>query len=222
MAENSSIIPKLEQNVASIERVISAAAGSYLLYSALTGKKSAVKALAGGFLLFRGATGYCPAYNVVQKSRTNPWGNILVQSSATVNQPKDEVYKFWRKLDNLPLFMKHLESVTVLDKKHAVWKAKIPGKLGTIEWKSEIVSDEPGRYISWKSLSGSDIHNSGIVKFKDAGNSTTEVHVELSYHAPAGVIGEGLGHLLNPVLEKIIHKDIENFREYIETGKVPA
>lgn len=222
MNEKRSIIPEFEQNVGKTERLLSVAAGSYLLYSALTGKKGTIKALTAGYLLFRGSTGYCPAYGALHMDRTKPGGNITVKSYITTNKPRKEVYNFWRKLDNLPYFMKHLESVTVLDEKHATWKAKIPGDMGTIDWTSEIISDVQDEYIAWKSLPGSQVENSGVVTFTDAGKFGTEVHIELSYHAPAGAIGEGLGRLLNPVLETMIKEDIKNFRKYLETGEVPT
>ncbi|WP_432326764.1 SRPBCC family protein [Mucilaginibacter sp. P25] len=43
-----------------------------------------------------------------------------------MNKPRQKVYEFWRKLDNLPLFMKHLESVEVIDSKYSHWVLKLP------------------------------------------------------------------------------------------------
>jgi uncharacterized membrane protein len=215
-------IPEPGKNINTSERIASFLSGSYLLYNALSQKKSKVKALAAGYLIFRGATGYCPIYHSLKIDKTRPVENIRVKSYITVNKGRQEVYAFWRKLDNLPLFMKHLESVTVLDADHALWKAKIPGNLGTLDWKSEIMEEVAGEYIAWKSMEGSQVENMGVVQFKDAGKFGTEVHIELSYHAPAGAIGEGIGKLLNPVLERMIKEDIKNFRKYFETGEVPT
>ena len=49
---------------------------------------------------------------------------IKVEKSITVNRPAEEVYRFWRNLENLPRFMDHLESVTVLDENRSHWVAK--------------------------------------------------------------------------------------------------
>jgi uncharacterized membrane protein len=222
MNREQSLIKGFEKNVGQAERILSAAAGGYLLYKSLTGQKKGIDVLAAGYLLFRGATGYCPAYGALKMDRNNSQGNINVRSFITTNKPVNEVYNFWRKLDNLPNFMKHLESVTVLDEKHHMWKAKIPGDLGTIDWKSEIISEVQDEYIAWKSVPGSQIENAGTVEFKDAGKFGTEVHIELSYYAPAGIVGEALAKLLNPLLETMIHEDIKNFRKYLETGEIPT
>jgi hypothetical protein len=135
-----------------------------------------------------------------------------------VNKPKDEVYAFWRKLENLPLFMKHLATVTEIDQKHSHWEAVIPGNIGKIKWNAEIVKEEPGYMIGWQSIQNATIQNAGKVVFNDAlGGQGTELDVVITYHPPAGEIGSGISKLLNPVFEKIIRQDVMNFKEYIET-----
>ena len=121
--------------------------------------------------------------------------------------------------------MRHLKKVQVLDETTSEWTASIPrlpGKLGTVSWKSEIVKDDPGALLSWKSLPGSAIENAGKVSFNDAGKFGTEVHVVISYHAPLGLVGEKAGKLLNPLFEKMVREDIRNFKRFIETGEIPT
>lgn len=216
------LMPQLKRNVGTIERMLSIALGSYLLYSATKGKYKAIKAIGGTALLFRGATANCPTYDLLNISTASSPAPVDIKSVLTVNKSKDEVYQFWRKLDNLPSFMKHLESVTVIDEKLSEWKARIPGGLGTISWKSEITRDIPGEAIEWKSIENSTIENSGSVTFKDAGKYGTEVRIEILYQAPAGYIGKGIGELLSPLTESMIREDIKNFRRMIETGELPT
>jgi uncharacterized membrane protein len=52
------------------------------------------------------------------------------------------VYAFWRRLENLPLFMKHLSNVTEIDAKHSHWEAVVPGNIGKIKWNAEIVKEK--------------------------------------------------------------------------------
>jgi uncharacterized membrane protein len=76
------------------------------------GKWGLAKALAGGFLLYRGTSGYCPGYAAMGKSQLPvPYKTINIRTKQVVNVPRSEAYAFWRKLENLPLFMKHLVSV---------------------------------------------------------------------------------------------------------------
>jgi uncharacterized membrane protein len=223
MNENSAVGPKYSTNVGIIERITSIAAGALLVVNALKNrdKFTAAKAAAGGYLVFRGATGHCNIYEMAGKENLpDPVKNINIKTILFVNRPRNEVYSFWRNLSNLPLFMKHLKSVKNVDGSTSKWKAWLPGHVGTIKWKAEIVKDEPGRLLGWNSLPDSVIDNAGKVEFRDA-DGGTELRVIITYRAPLGAIGAGLAKLLNPAFESFIEEDIKSFKRYIETGVRP-
>lgn len=148
--------------------------------------------------------------------------NINIRATLVVNRPRYEVFAFWRNLDNLPLFMKHLESVRVIDEKRSEWRAAIPGIPGTIKWDATIVKDEPGELLGWSSLPHSDIENAGKVTFKDAGLQGTEIDVVITYRPPLSGIGAGVSKLFNPLFKKMIQKDIAGFKAFMETRTPPA
>ena len=210
-------------NVGSGERIISAVVGTIFLGRGLK-KKSLLRTIIGGFLLYRGASGHCPAYSQIQRSKyTSKAESVNIKTSFIVNKPKQEVYEFWRKLENLPLFMTHLKSVRDIDGKRSHWEANVPGNLTTISWDAEIVKEEDGTLLSWKSLPGATIENAGKVNFRDAlGHGGTELNVVITYRPPAGKLGSGIAWLLNPVFRKMIETDITNFKQYMETGYLPA
>lgn len=205
-----------ERNVGNAERIFSFLAGTLLLSRAFCGKNKLLKALGGGALLYRAVKGYCPLYNSLGVDSTTGPKRVLVQTAVTVDKPREEVYAYWRNLSNLPLFMKHLESVRELSEIHSVWNAKIPGGLGKLEWKCEITLDVPNESIKWKSMPDSQVENTGLVKFLDAGDFGTVIDVTISYHAPAGNLGAGVAKLFTPALERIIREDINNFKRVIE------
>jgi len=189
--------------------------GTYTITRKKNNTKKILAGVTGGALLFRGVTGYCPGYQALSSAKALKGGNVSITTSLSVNQPVSEVYQAWRQLENLPLFMTHLHSVMVIDQYTSQWKAKVPGGLGTVEWKAEILMDEPNQLISWHSLPGSTIDNSGKVKFVDNG-STTEIEATISYKAPLGAAGEAAAKWLNPVFENMVRNDIANFKQYIE------
>lgn len=218
-ADGSNIV-----NVGNNERIISAAVGAFLLSSGLGNLtrnpiSALIKTALGGALLYRGASGHCPMYSAMGKTKgVTHTDAVNIRTSLIVNKPKDEVYAFWRKLENLPLFMKHLSTVTEIDQKHSHWEATIPGNIGKIKWNAEIVKEEPGYMIGWQSVPNATINNAGKVVFHDAlGGQGTELEVVIIYHPPAGEIGSGIAKMLNPVFEKAIRQDVMNFKEYIET-----
>lgn len=222
MQASPRLLPKLQRNVGTVERIFSLALGSYFIYRAFHGKHRVIKGIAGSVLIFRGATANCPLYDAMHINTSSPPKPIRVQSVLTVNKKREEVYDFWRRLENLPSFMKHLANVTVIDDKRSAWQAHLPGGMGTLEWESEIVRDVPNELIEWKSVADALVENSGIVSFKDAGKYGTEVFVEIFYNAPAGYLGKGIGELLNPLTEAVVREDIKNFKRMMETGELPT
>ncbi len=211
-------------NVGQGERIGSAAIGAWLLSSGLNSLfknpiKGLVNSALGGYLLYRGVSGHCALYSSMGKTKgVSNTSAINIRTGLIVNKPKDEVYAFWRKLENLPLFMKHLSSVTEIDSKHSHWEATVPGNIAKVKWNAEIVKEEQGVLIGWQSIPNSMINNAGKVMFHDAmGGQGTELEVVISYHPPAGEIGAGLAKVLTPVFEKMIRQDVMNFKDYIET-----
>jgi uncharacterized membrane protein len=203
------------------ERYISIATGVKLAFSGFrhlfkSPFASILKLGAGGYLLNRGVTGHCELYSQIGKNTVDPV-NINIRSSFTINKPRMEVYNFWRKLDNLPLFMNHLESVDVIDNNRSHWVMKLPTGVAKVSWDAEIVHDAPGEMIGWSSLPGSMIDNAGKVRFRDSFDEQgTLVDVVISYQPPAGGFGASLAHVLNPVFKGLVDKDVHNFKQYMD------
>ena len=214
--------PANEQtNVNNTERIISVASGSFIFYKALTNIVrhpliALQEAAVGGYLIYRGATGYCPLYARMDKDSTDVQP-ITITERFVVNRPRDEVYAFWRRLENLPRFMKHLAKVEEKDDKHSYWVANIPGELMSVSWNAEITREEENSYIGWQSIDRSMVDNAGRVEFKDAvSGAGTELNIELSYFPPAGHIGRGIATLFNGMFEKLVREDVTNFKHYVE------
>lgn len=208
-------------NVNTTERLISIATGTFIFYKALSniGKHPfiALQEMAvGGILLYRGATGICPIYSRMGKDSTDVEA-ITISERFIVNTPREEVYAFWRNLENLPRFMKHIESVEEKDAKMSHWRANVPGELVKISWNAEITREEENRYLGWHSVEGSMIDNAGKVEFSDAADgSGTELYVEISYFPPAGHLGRGIASLFTDVFKNMVREDVTNFKHYTE------
>lgn len=217
-------VTQAKKTIGTIESAISILGGAFLLYDAFKKeKKSILEMAAAGFMIYRGVKGLQQTGTLNSKLFGEPAkkpvdSNINIHARMIVQRPVNEVYNFWRHLGNLPLFMEHLESVTVLGDTHSEWKAAMPGGLGTVSWKAEIVSEEANKHIGWRSMPGSVVSNAGKVQFKDAGELGTLVHVVFSYEAPFGAAGTEIARLMNPVFEKMVRKDVLGFKRYMETG----
>lgn len=147
--------------------------------------------------------------------------SVRIEEVTTINRPIEEVYGFWRNVENLPRFMRHLESVQKIDERRSRWRAKAPAGM-TVEWEAELVQDVRDEWIAWRSVEGSGIRNSGSVRFSRApGARGTEVRVQLEYVPPAGTVGRSIAWLFGEEPEQQIHEDLHRFKQLMETGEIP-
>jgi uncharacterized membrane protein len=145
---------------------------------------------------------------------------VHVRKAITIGRPAEDLYRFWHDFENLPRFMRHLESVRVIDERRSHWKAKAP--LGwTVEWEAEVTEDRPNELIAWRSLEGADVPNYGSVSFEPApGGRGTVVRVDLYYEPPGGIIGATLAKLFGQEPGQQVQEDLRTFKQLIETGEV--
>ncbi len=147
-------------------------------------------------------------------------GIIRTRRSITVGRPVNEVYAFWRDLENLPRFMRHLESVTVMGDGRSHWVAKAPAGR-TVEWDAENTEERENEMIAWRSLEGSDVHNAGSVSFQAApGDRGTEVRLELDYDPPFGKLGSTIAMLFRDEPGQQVQEDLRHFKQVMETGEI--
>jgi uncharacterized membrane protein len=144
---------------------------------------------------------------------------VRVRQGITLERSPDEVYAFFRRLENLPTFMYHLQSVTESNGRSR-WVANGPAGM-SVAWDAEIVEDRPGTCIAWRSLPGADVENHGRVDFRPGpGGRGTELVVELSYDPPAGALGATLAKWLGREPSQEISADLRRLKQVLETGEV--
>src|SRR5688572_5489925 len=99
-------------NVGPTERAVSLAAGAIVtgLGIARRSLPGFLTAAAGGALIFRGATGRCPLYRSLGVSTAAEGGTdrrrriarhgIRVEQAFLINRSPEELYRYWRNLEN--------------------------------------------------------------------------------------------------------------------------
>ncbi len=215
-------------NLSAVERLTSTIAGAALAALAFRRSNRALGLLGAG-LVARGASGWCPVSAAVGRDTSDVSqptrhylggsGGIYVEDSITIHRPITDVYSYWRRLENLPRFMAHLEAVHVTDRAHSHWVAR--GPLGvTVGWDAEIINDIPPTLLSWKSVGQSDVVSAGSVRFRAIGDSATEVRVKLQYDPPAGKVGATLAWLLGEDPKQQIAEDLQRFKQLLVTDGI--
>lgn len=205
-----------------IGRGVHLAGGASLLLAAF-GRHSMLTRLlmlaGAGTLIYQGIQGRGPLYHLLEggamRRRARP---VKIEHTVTVNRPVEEVYSFWRNLENLPRFMTHLHSVETLDEHRSYWRAQSPFG-GTVEWEAEITKEAPNEELGWRSLPGSQVDSAGAVRFLPALNGRgTLIQVEMKYTPPAGRIGSFVARLLGEDPQTQIEDDLEKLRHLLESG----
>lgn len=145
-----------------------------------------------------------------------------VEKSVTINRSPEELYSFWRQLENLPRFMGHLQSVTEIGDGVSHWVMRTShGR--TLEWDARLIEDKPGQMISWQSLEGADVDNAGSVWFTPAtGGRGTVVKVAMKYSPPGGKLGTALAKFIGEDAGKQMAGDLFRLKSLLETGETPT
>jgi uncharacterized membrane protein len=180
--------------------------------------RGALTALAGGGLVYQGAT----KQSTIQKAQEAIGLNqpIKVEKTVTINKSAEELYRFWHDFENLPTFMKHLKSVKVHNEKRSHWIANAPLD-NTVEWDADILEDRENEFISWASVEGADVDNSGFVRFTKApGDRGTEVKVVLEYNPPGGALAATVAKLFGEEPEQQIGDELRRFKMLMEAGEI--
>jgi uncharacterized membrane protein len=219
-------------NVGETERWVSLVLGGGLL---ILGLKKGIRdglmpAISGGALLYRAATGQCPLYQVAgidtssrrpRRAVSVPHGRgVKVESSVLINKSPEDLYNYWRDLENLPRFMDHLVSVKSEGDQRSHWVIKTIGN-AEISWDAEIVNDIPHELIAWRTVENSDVNHAGSVRFEPA-DSSTRVKVTMEYRPPAGKLGIGLAKILGQEPRQMIEGDLRRFKQLMESAQIAS
>jgi uncharacterized membrane protein len=214
-------------NVGRRERWISAVAAAAVTAYALRHRRGRATILPlAGVLLSRAVSGRCPVNQVIGRNSAldqpasrftsvRRGEGVRVDERIVLNRARGEVYRFWRNLENLPRFMDHLESVTVLDEERSHWVAKGPAG-SRVEWDAVIHHEIPNQLISWRSLEGSEVDNAGSVHFSPTENGDTEVRVVLRYDPPAGKAGAAVAWLFGEEPSLQVAEDLRRLKQVVE------
>lgn len=147
-------------------------------------------------------------------------GGIQVRARITVNRPAPELYRFWHDFENLPRFMRHLDTVQTRPDGRSHWRARGPAG-APVAWDAEIVNDQPNERITWRSLPGAVVPNAGTVRFVAApGGRGTELQVDLEYDPPGGAIGAGVARLFGREPAQQVASDLRRLKQLLETGEI--
>lgn len=145
---------------------------------------------------------------------------IHVRRSILIDAPANDLYERWRRIEDLPMAMSHLERVEALDGRRSRWTAR--GPLGAqVQWEAEITAEQPGRLLAWRSVAGGAVETRGRVEFETHhARRGTVVRVHLYYRPVGGAIGAAVAKLFGADPAGEVEDDLRRFKQLIESGEL--
>jgi len=146
-------------------------------------------------------------------------GKIWVRTSALIHADARDLYEMWRDVEKIPLWQEQIVSVTRTGKTISHWVMRSGDDGNSIEWDSEILTDEPGRRIAWRSVGG-ESDNAGEVVFEPSpGGRATMVTVLQEFRM--GKLTSLCESIIGRNPKQAVIENLRHFKALAETGEIP-
>jgi len=144
---------------------------------------------------------------------------VPVEKTVRIAAPVEEVFAYWRNLENFPQWMSHVREVRYIGGDRYHWTVDGPAGV-PVEWDSELLNVAENREMTWRSVEGASVQHTGRVRFEPDGDGT-RVHVQLRYAPPGGVIGHAVAKAFGVDPRSEMDDDLVRLKSLVETGKPP-
>ncbi len=144
-------------------------------------------------------------------------GKLWARTTALIQASPDELYDLWRATEKIPLWQERIEEVVITGVKTSRWTMKDGDK--TLTWEAEILADEPGRRIAWRTLHG-DVDQAGEVIFELAPGDRGTL-VTLLQEFRVGKLASAWESLTGRNPKQGVIENLRHFKAFAETGEIP-
>ncbi|MEB3250795.1 MAG: SRPBCC family protein [Cyanobacteriota bacterium] len=131
-----------------------------------------------------------------------------------VEVPVETCWQLWSDLEQMPRWMKWIDSVHILPEDPDISEWKLASRGLEFTWRSRITNLVTHQIIQWEAIDG--LPNRGAIRFYDHKNGTSSVKLTIAYAVPA-VIKWMDGLFLGRLVESTLQADLDRFRDYAMT-----
>ena len=173
-----------------------------------------------GWLLAAAGGGIAACSFMCQDTASERPAGRFVKRAMTFAAPPEKLYDFWTKPENVKQV---IPGVADIQAGAHSWHWRFKGPAGTeTEWETELLENEPGHLIHWRTINNPVIDHHGRVEFRTApAGGGTEATLTLSWQPTGpltqslsglGLIGKAAGWHANEALRRA--------KQMLETGEV--
>jgi uncharacterized membrane protein len=144
-------------------------------------------------------------------------GKLWVRTSAIIQAAPDTLYALWQDVESAPRWQEQLKQVTKTSEKTSHWVMWHGDK--TIEWDSELLADEPGKRLAWRSTGG-EVDTAGEVVFERAPTGRGTM-VTLLQEFKLGKLASIWETLTGRNPKQLVIENLRHFKALAETGEIP-
>jgi uncharacterized membrane protein len=144
------------------------------------------------------------------------------ERSLSIGRSADELYRLWREPATFATIMGSVAEVNALNYGRSRWT--ISGPRGrTLTWETQIVEEQPGELLRWRSAPKGKVVSEGLVRFRPApGDWGTEVSLQLQITPQGGILSRAVPQALGGGSRLLLGQVLRRFKSLAETGEVPT
>jgi uncharacterized membrane protein len=163
----------------------------------------------GSALLYRTAT------NRPLMRRAAGRGLIDVHETIDIDAPVERVFALFDAQENYPSFMRGVREVRRDAGGRTHWVMRGPAGY-TMEFDSKTTVHKPNEMLGWRSVPGSRVDHSGVVRFERLEGNGTRVDVSMSYSPPAGAVGHAIAKAFSADAHSELREDLTRIKGIAE------
>jgi uncharacterized membrane protein len=129
-----------------------------------------------------------------------------------VDVPVETAWNLWCDLEQMPRWMKWIDSVRVPEDQPEISEWKLASRGFEFTWRSKITDLVEHQIIAWEAIDG--LPNKGAIRFYDRKGSST-VKLTVSYAVPA-IIRWMDNLFLGRFVDATLQSDLNRFRDYAQ------
>jgi uncharacterized membrane protein len=146
-------------------------------------------------------------------------GKTWVRTSVIVQAHPEKLYEMWRDVEAAPTWHERIVETRKTGSNTYHWVMKDEPGDNVLEWDFEILADEPGKRIAWRSISG-EPESAGEVIFEPApGGRGTMVTVLEQFRM--GKLARTWEAITGRDPKQSVIENLRHFKAMAETGEIP-